>query len=653
MELMTSFFIILTLLTTTVGNTVDFTGRNLTHVPMDSFAPNADTVMVVKLSDNKITNLGSFNTTPHIRYLFIDNNKVNNLSPRTFQGLCELRVLNLNRNDIVSLRDFIFSDLTALWNLLLSNNLISAISERAFHGLASLQFLGLAGNRLSVFPAQAIGLIPSKQLLLVSLMVNSISQIPGDIKSAHPSASYQLQGNPLRCPDKQVVREDVINVADIDSWPMITPYVIDTDPELKRSFLTQVFFIKHRHKYFGILPSTYFVTEHLNVVLPLPISPDPQVERYTWNTPTGRHVVWPLTAVLKIEDFRVRHSGRYTSEIVSGTKSYHCDLLLCLDLQPKEEQGTVSPPPSDNFSPRRIENVTDICEGSTNKSCCPYWSIFKPSFHQKFCAIPNSQEKPSVTFIIPTIIVVAILIILFPTALVFLRKREARRENNRPATESTEMESDPNAFPLRRLRSLDSHRTEAKRRSFHCASEALQADTVGTTEAQVHHYDIADASDADEEGLHHSPCATPPHLPVREETAVHTGPEGSSEQPAVQIGNVATGEEIMPYGEAAENSLYQRDSDFSSGTLMASAHASSTSTAAVNPYGIDATVLEEGLYLAAEAHAHADYQRETVTTELYGRQTNHANMTRGISTISQDTEGDFGILYGSGPATAE
>ncbi|CAH1258780.1 SLIT1 [Branchiostoma lanceolatum] len=305
MESATSFFI-LTLLTTTVGKNLHYTGHNLTHVPIDSITPDA---YKVSLSDNKISHLGSFKTTPYIRHLFIANNRVNNLSPQTFRRLGELRVLDLNRNFIVFLRDFVFFDLAALLDLFLSNNLISAISERAFHGLASLEFLELSGNRLSVVPMQAIRLIPSKQLLLVLLMVNNISHIPRDIKSAHPSASYQFQGNPLRCPDGQVSRDDVFNVDIMEKWPIITPYTINT--EHNRSFVGKSFLARSGR-------------------------------RHTANK------------TLVVEDFSAEDSGMYTSEMgmPGSTMSYRFDLLLCLTNRPneKQEQNTTMSPPFDNIS---------------------------------------------------------------------------------------------------------------------------------------------------------------------------------------------------------------------------------------------------------------------------------------------------------------
>ncbi|XP_019634318.1 PREDICTED: toll-like receptor 7 [Branchiostoma belcheri] len=237
-----TLFFLFTLLTITTGKTVDYTGRNLLCVPMDKIRD----AYVVKLSDNKITDLGSFNSSPKIRYLYIDNNEVNNISKQTFQGLDELVHLNLNKNYISALRQFTFSALSALLDLYLNNNFISVISDRAFYGLTNLEYLDLSGNRLSVFPTQAIKLIPSKQLLWVMIRVNNISQIPTDIKTIHPSTSYDLQGNPLRCSDELATRKNT-------SYPgynlEVSFYTINTIHN--RSFVEKTTFLKKFHSYFG------------------------------------------------------------------------------------------------------------------------------------------------------------------------------------------------------------------------------------------------------------------------------------------------------------------------------------------------------------------------------------------------------------------
>ncbi|CAH1241141.1 LGR5 [Branchiostoma lanceolatum] len=628
MESATSF-LVLTLLTTTAGKTLRFTGRNLTHVPIDSITPDAQTV---RLSDNKISHLGSFNTTPYIRYLFIDNNRVNNLSPQTFRRLGELRILDLDRNYIVSLRDFVFSDLSKLFNLYLSNNLISAISDRTFHGLASLEFLELSGNRLSAVPMQAIRLIPSEQLLLVLLMVNNISQIPGDLTSAHPSASYQFQGNPLRCPDEHVSHDGVFNIDNIDKWPAIIPYVINA--EHNRSFVEKSFFLRSRYEYFGVLPNTFYVSQHVSVSLPLPWVVSS--EGYAWDTPTGRHLVKSAVELHMVEDFTAEDSGLYTIELggpAGSTQSYHCDLLLCLNLRPEErqEQNTTLSP-SDDFLPLG-KNNTDMCEGSTNQSCCSYWS-----FHQKFCVVGNTSSRA--TPIIATAVVV-ILVMLFSTAVFRWRKRRTRRENTHTTgatlhmgvqamavciplhtlpeltEDSTEGESNSNAFPLRRMRK--SHWTAMKmgaaQYSFHKVEDAPTGDAVGTTDAQVHHYDNDDASDAGDDHQHAS--AAPPPLPAYENTAAHA--ENTDEV------------EDRPYGIAQANTLYQGATAPNRRTLT-NEHSSSTATN----------------YSAADVT-----QTETVSIDLYRQQTDHTAMARDITTTFHDCEEDFGILYGCDAATAD
>ncbi|CAH1269017.1 Hypp4067 [Branchiostoma lanceolatum] len=138
----------------------------------------------------------------------------------------------------------------------------------------------------------------------------------------------------------------------------------------------------------------------------------------------------------------------------------------------------------------------------------------------------------------------------------------------------TEEETNTSAFPLRRLRSKESQwpamKIGATQYNFHRGAEAPPAYTVGTTEAQVHHYNNDDAADADEKVQHHYASAAPPPLPVHEGTAaqaVDTDVLELSEQPTFQIGNAEIEETEMPYGVATGNSLYQRDSDFNRESL--------------------------------------------------------------------------------------
>eukprot|EP00058_Branchiostoma_floridae_P003114 XP_002588602.1 hypothetical protein BRAFLDRAFT_107517 [Branchiostoma floridae] len=641
MESATCLFI-LTLLTTIVGKTVHYTDRNLTQVPIDAITPD---VYSVKLSNNKISHLDSFNSTPYIRYLFIDNNRVNNLFPQTFQRLDKLRILDLDRNYIVILRDFIFSDLSALLDLFLSNNLISAVSERAFYGLASLEFLELSGNRLSSVPMQAIKLISSKQLLSVLLRVNNISHIPQDLKSAHPSTTYQLQGNPLHCSDAQGSHDDEFNIANMDKWPIITPYIINT--EHNRTFVERHFLLKSHYKNFAVVPTTFYATDHISFLLPFFIYDD-LVDSFFWNTPTGRHLVKPATKPFVVEDFTAEDSGMYTNEASrqGSTNTFYSDLLLCLIhrlKETKEKNTTMSP--SDDFLQQR-KNNTDTCSGSTNQSCCSYWLVFKSSFYKKFCVDGNTNSGEKHIVLALALLGLFSLGVLSHIALFRWRKQQPRREHISTASttlhigvqamavciphhnlleltdHSREEESSQNTFPLRRLRSIEVNRSAMTMgatqytSSFRCVAEARQADTDGTTEAQVHHYDNDDASDADEEEQYHQyASAAPPPLPVYEDTASKVLVEEESDQPAFHVGSTETGEEEMPYGVAAANSLYQRDTAPNHRGLT-SEHACSSSS---NNCAIEGNQMEESFHVVAEAnslyHQDATANRRTLTGE--------------------------------------
>ncbi|KAI8516650.1 hypothetical protein Bbelb_052310 [Branchiostoma belcheri] len=143
-----------------------------------------------------------------------------------------------------------------------------------------------------------------------------------------------------------------------------------------------------------------------------------------------------------------------------------------------------------------------------------------------------------------------------------------------------------------------SARTEALQSTsrFQCVSESISA---GTTQAEIHHYcndneevlhhqnasaapppvPVYDDNDgtslrsedpADEEVLHHKyASAAPPPVPVyddndgtpAQETARHSTGTGAAEQTTSQIDDTESGDEDVPYGIAAANTVYQAISE--------------------------------------------------------------------------------------------
>ncbi|KAI8483241.1 hypothetical protein Bbelb_389820 [Branchiostoma belcheri] len=633
--------------------------------------PDAHTV---KLSDNIITDLGTFDTTPNIRYLLIYNNRVKDIFPKTFQSLRKLLFLDLDRNRIDSLRDFIFSTLHALLDLFLSNNFISSISERAFHGLESLEFLELSGNRLNAVPMLAVRWIPSKQLSFVILRVNNISTIPRDINTARPLASYELQGNPLRCPEAR--GPDALNTRGPDALNTgprgkMTPYQIDI--KRGRLFVKKFILIKSRSKYFGLFPAISYPSEHSDITLPLPLARR-FASGYYWITPTGRHVFKSLTQEVTIKNFTAENSGVYTCgfDMENGKRTLRFDLLLCLNpTEPDEKQQwqhTTKSPPDDTDD----KNDTGTCNGSTNISCCPYWSHL-PSSSKNVCVVVNDnsqKETTSDTVVLSTIAIAiaAVLLAFFPVVFFSRRKRNTSRVNSHNTASAAvhmsvqamavcislhnvpdivfverSMEEDPNTS-LRRLRLQECRpAVETARHISHRVTEALPAHTAGTTEAQIHHYDNDDASDVDEE-VHHYASAAPPPLPScdddvkpsQEEDANTTLVHGESDS---QMENAGAGEEEMPYAIAAANTLYPQSTDANT-TLVHGESESQMENAGADeeemPYATAAanTLYQQGTDFNHSTHERArscltnhcaieENREETFKSDLYERQTDH------------------------------
>ncbi|KAI8494638.1 hypothetical protein Bbelb_278640 [Branchiostoma belcheri] len=109
-----------------------------------------------------------------------------------------------------------------------------------------------------------------------------------------------------------------------------------------------------------------------------------------------------------------------------------------------------------------------------------------------------------------------------------------------------------------------SARTEALQSTsrLHCVTESISA---GTTQAEIHHY-----CNDDEEVLHHQyASAAPPPVPgyvgndvtQAQETARHSAGTGAAEQTTSQINDTESGDEDVPYGIAAANTVYQAISE--------------------------------------------------------------------------------------------
>lgn len=108
--------------------------------------------------------------------LYVFQNNINTLQQQDFVELSELGMLDLSQNDLSEIPDRVFSPLSSLHNLDLSSNRITQISKDSFTGLVNLERLYLYSNLIqSIHPAAFEGL---ENLLELKLQGNKISVLP-------------------------------------------------------------------------------------------------------------------------------------------------------------------------------------------------------------------------------------------------------------------------------------------------------------------------------------------------------------------------------------------------------------------------------------------------------------------------------------------
>ncbi|KAK7137178.1 hypothetical protein R3I93_017297 [Phoxinus phoxinus] len=108
--------------------------------------------------------------------LYVFQNNINTLQQQDFVELSELVMLDLSQNALSEIPDRVFSPLSSLLNLDLSSNRITQISKDSFTGLVNLERLYLYSNLIqSIHPAAFEGL---ENLLELKLQGNKISVLP-------------------------------------------------------------------------------------------------------------------------------------------------------------------------------------------------------------------------------------------------------------------------------------------------------------------------------------------------------------------------------------------------------------------------------------------------------------------------------------------
>lgn len=108
----------------------------------------------INLQENRINVIheNSFQDLVHLENFYLNDNLLSNLPRLAFRGLSCLKMLNLGGNQLTNVSKTWFSDLVELEVLYLDRNQLLSIEEGSFENLTSLITLHLNSNNLTVLP---------------------------------------------------------------------------------------------------------------------------------------------------------------------------------------------------------------------------------------------------------------------------------------------------------------------------------------------------------------------------------------------------------------------------------------------------------------------------------------------------------------------
>ncbi|XP_035267201.1 nyctalopin [Anguilla anguilla] len=92
---------------------------------------------------------GALRGMENLTHVYLERNKIEAVAYNSLLGLTSLRYLNLQENRINVIHDQAFQDLRRLENFYLNDNLLADLPKESFKGLSRLKMLNLGGNLLT------------------------------------------------------------------------------------------------------------------------------------------------------------------------------------------------------------------------------------------------------------------------------------------------------------------------------------------------------------------------------------------------------------------------------------------------------------------------------------------------------------------------
>lgn len=178
------------------GLSVDCSHRGLTQVPRN-LPPDAERV---DLQGNNLTVVfeTDFEGMSNLRILQLMDNQIHTIERGAFQDLTSIERLRLNNNQLRHLPDLLFGNMPHLIRLDLSHNQLQVIGRKSLRGTPALKTLQLDNNHLTCIDEVAISSL--KELEILTLNNNNLTSLPQDLfAELYRLRTLKLSDNNLIC----------------------------------------------------------------------------------------------------------------------------------------------------------------------------------------------------------------------------------------------------------------------------------------------------------------------------------------------------------------------------------------------------------------------------------------------------------------------
>ncbi|XP_012587726.1 PREDICTED: leucine-rich repeats and immunoglobulin-like domains protein 3 [Condylura cristata] len=116
----------------------------------------ANTLLVLKLNRNRLSAIPpKMFRLPQLQHLELNRNKIKNVDGLTFQGLGALKALKMQRNGVTTLMDGAFWGLSAMEILQLDHNNLTEVTKGWLYGLLALRDLHVSHNAIAAISPDA------------------------------------------------------------------------------------------------------------------------------------------------------------------------------------------------------------------------------------------------------------------------------------------------------------------------------------------------------------------------------------------------------------------------------------------------------------------------------------------------------------------